>query len=110
MASSRIYSGAGFVHTGAIRQPDPSSFEHRLVNRFAYPQSRTRSDPACNCVVCTPGRKRLLHRETRVQENQAMTAPTPAPSDLVRPFRVAISDSEIADLKQRLARTRWPDP
>ena len=45
MASSRIYSGAGFVHTGAIRQPDPSSFEHRLVNRFAYPQSRTRSDP-----------------------------------------------------------------
>jgi pimeloyl-ACP methyl ester carboxylesterase len=39
-----------------------------------------------------------------------MTAPTPAPSDLVRPFRVAISDSEIADLKQRLARTRWPDP
>ena len=39
-----------------------------------------------------------------------MTAPTPAPSELVRPFRVAIPDSEIADLKQRLARTRWPDP
>jgi pimeloyl-ACP methyl ester carboxylesterase len=39
-----------------------------------------------------------------------MTTPTPAPSDLVRPFRVAISDSEIADLKQRLARTRWPNP
>jgi epoxide hydrolase len=39
-----------------------------------------------------------------------MTAPTPAPSELVRPFRVAISDSEIADLKQRLATTRWPDP
>jgi Epoxide hydrolase N terminus len=39
-----------------------------------------------------------------------MTAPAPAPSGLVRPFRVAISDSEIADLKQRLARTRWPDP
>ncbi|MBV9001042.1 MAG: epoxide hydrolase, partial [Solirubrobacterales bacterium] len=39
-----------------------------------------------------------------------MPTPTPAPSDLVRPFTVAISDSEIADLKQRLARTRWPDP
>ena len=39
-----------------------------------------------------------------------MTASTPAPSDLVRPFRVAIPDSEIADLKQRLARTRWPNP
>lgn len=33
-----------------------------------------------------------------------------APSDLVRPFRVAIPDPEIADLEQRLARTRWPDP
>ena len=33
-----------------------------------------------------------------------------APSTLVRPFTVAISDSEIEDLKQRLAKTRWPDP
>ena len=33
-----------------------------------------------------------------------------APSTLVRPFTVAIPDSEIEDLKQRLAKTRWPDP
>ncbi|HZX71320.1 MAG TPA: epoxide hydrolase N-terminal domain-containing protein, partial [Rhodanobacter sp.] len=39
-----------------------------------------------------------------------MTATTPAPSALVRPFIVAIADSEIDDLKQRLARTRWPNP
>ena len=39
-----------------------------------------------------------------------MTASTPGPSPLVRPFTVAISDSEIEDLKQRLARTRWPNP
>jgi hypothetical protein len=38
-----------------------------------------------------------------------MTAPTPT-STLVRPFTVSISDSEIDDVKQRLARTRWPDP
>jgi pimeloyl-ACP methyl ester carboxylesterase len=37
-----------------------------------------------------------------------MTASTSAP--LVRPFAVAIPDSEIDDLKQRLARTRWPSP
>jgi len=37
-----------------------------------------------------------------------MAASTTAP--LIRPFTVAIPDSEIADLKQRLARTRWPDP
>ncbi len=35
---------------------------------------------------------------------------TSASARLVRPFTVAISDSEIDDLKQRLARTRWPDP
>ena len=39
-----------------------------------------------------------------------MTAPTPPNSALVRPFTVSIPDSEIDDLKQRLARTRWPDP
>ena len=35
---------------------------------------------------------------------------TPAPSALIRPFTAAVADSEIDDLKQRLARTRWPDP
>src|SRR5215469_6674935 len=44
------------------------------------------------------------------QEKKAMTAPTPPTPALVRPFTVSISDSEIEDLKQRLARTRWPDP
>ncbi len=34
-----------------------------------------------------------------------MTATAP-----VRPFTVAIPDAEVDDLKQRLARTRWPDP
>jgi epoxide hydrolase len=27
----------------------------------------------------------------------------------LRPFRVEISDAEIADLRERLARTRWPE-
>ena len=38
-----------------------------------------------------------------------MTAPIPTPSALIRPFTVAIPDSEIDDLKQRLANTRWPN-
>jgi len=38
-----------------------------------------------------------------------MTTPTSPASALVRPFTVSIPDSEIDDLKQRLARTRWPD-
>ena len=39
-----------------------------------------------------------------------MAASTSAPAPLVRPFTVAVPDSEIDDLKERLARTRWPDP
>jgi epoxide hydrolase len=39
-----------------------------------------------------------------------MTVPTPTTSALVRPFTVSIPDSEIDNVKQRLARTRWPDP
>jgi pimeloyl-ACP methyl ester carboxylesterase len=38
-----------------------------------------------------------------------MTASTPARTPLIRPFTVAIPDSEIEDLKLRLARTRWPN-
>ena len=33
---------------------------------------------------------------------RAMTSP-------VQPFRISIPESSIADLKERLARTRWPD-
>src|ERR1700730_13549255 len=44
------------------------------------------------------------------EEKKAMTAPTPPSPALVRPFTVSISDSEIDDVKQRQARTRWPDP
>ena len=39
-----------------------------------------------------------------------MTTSPPTDPALVRPFTVSIPDSEIEDLKQRLARTRWPDP
>jgi pimeloyl-ACP methyl ester carboxylesterase len=39
-----------------------------------------------------------------------MTAPVPPALALVRPFTVSIPDPEIDDLRQRLARTRWPDP
>ncbi|KUM81424.1 epoxide hydrolase [Streptomyces griseorubiginosus] len=40
----------------------------------------------------------------------AMTTPTPHASALVRPFTVSIPESDIDDLKRRLAGTRWPDP
>ncbi|HLF93363.1 MAG TPA: epoxide hydrolase [Planctomycetota bacterium] len=38
-------------------------------------------------------------------------APTPAPSapDAIRPYKVHVDDAVLADLRDRLARTRWPD-
>ena len=34
---------------------------------------------------------------------------TTVPTD-VTPFTLAIADDALADLRDRLARTRWPDP
>lgn len=56
------------------------------------------------------GELRALRFDARREEKRAMTAPTPPTPPLVSPFTVSIPDSEIADLKQRLAGTRWPDP
>ena len=61
-------------------------------------------------VQYTPVCSRSLHRDAKVPENNAMTASTSVLSGPVRPFTVAIPDSDIEDLKQRLARTRWPHP
>lgn len=33
----------------------------------------------------------------------------PLPTDAIRPFRVSVSDEQLADLRRRIAATRWPD-
>ncbi len=40
----------------------------------------------------------------------SMTAPASQGSTLIRPFTVSIPQSQIDDVKRRLAATRWPDP
>jgi pimeloyl-ACP methyl ester carboxylesterase len=35
--------------------------------------------------------------------------PEPTTAEEIRPFRIEISDAELEDLRDRLARTRWPD-
>ncbi|MGY2938893.1 hypothetical protein ACVWZ6_008495 [Bradyrhizobium sp. GM6.1] len=32
-----------------------------------------------------------------------------SPMTAIKPFRIAISDDVLTDLKSRLARTRWPE-
>ena len=46
----------------------------------------------------------------------AMTAPVAAPTareatgeDAIRPFRAHVPDADLADMRRRLAATRWPD-
>ena len=40
----------------------------------------------------------------------SVTTEKPAAATAVRPFRVEVPDEELADLRRRLAGTRWPDP
>ena len=38
-----------------------------------------------------------------------MAVPAPAPAPTASPFRLHVPDTDIDDLRARLARTRWPD-
>ena len=40
----------------------------------------------------------------------SVTTEKPAAATAIRPFRVEVPDEELADLRRRLAATRWPDP
>ena len=35
--------------------------------------------------------------------------PPKSPDQGIRPFRIDVPDAHLEDLKDRLARTRWPD-
>jgi hypothetical protein len=41
--------------------------------------------------------------------NVGHLAVTAAADDVIRPFRVDVPDADLEDLRDRLARTRWPD-
>ena len=40
----------------------------------------------------------------------SVTTEKPAAATAIRPFRVEIPDEELADLRRRIAATRWPEP
>ena len=40
----------------------------------------------------------------------SVTTEMPAGATAIRPFEVGIPEEELADLRRRLAATRWPDP
>src|ERR1700719_1169791 len=98
--------------------PSTSRATSRMRSRVSFIE-RTREDSGGTTpLLHTSVQRSRLHTSVQrrvalcfeAQEKKAMTAPTPPTSTLVRPFTVSIPDSEIDDVKQRLARTRWPDP
>lgn len=46
---------------------------------------------------------------TEVKAEEKRTAPPKSDAAVIKPFKIAVDDAVLRDLKERLARTRWPD-
>jgi pimeloyl-ACP methyl ester carboxylesterase len=58
----------------------------------------------------TAGRTHPIQAEASVTTGTSLLdAPTRGEVDSIRPFRAHVPDAEIAELRRRLAATRWPD-
>src|SRR5262249_3345747 len=48
-------------------------------------------------------------KETKMSASTAQPAAQPSAAAAIRPFRVHVTDEALADLRSRIAATRWPD-
>jgi hypothetical protein len=62
-------------------------------------------------ALLPPSIRRVLLTAAAFAAAAAIVLPSPARADdpSIRPFRVNIPDSDLADLRRRIAATRWPD-
>src|SRR5688572_18281907 len=61
-------------------------------------------------VQPAPSRDAIPTQLTRVDAPAATPTSREVPGgDHIRPFRARVSDADVADLRRRLAATRWPD-
>jgi len=67
-------------------------------------------------TAASPGARPTLSREPIMTQRNTVDAPAAAPfsreaarEDAVHPFRAHVPDADVADMKRRLAATRWPD-
>ena len=63
-------------------------------------------------IITTTARAQTMPTQTTSSNGAAtMLAPVPSPTTnaAVRPFSVRVSDDQLADLRRRIAMTRWPD-
>jgi pimeloyl-ACP methyl ester carboxylesterase len=62
---------------------------------------------ACSLVLLSASPARAALRET-IMTGTLMQTQAPTASDAIRPFKVNVPDSALADLRRRIAATRWP--
>src|ERR1700722_17218590 len=83
--------------TGVTHPPDPrscgsNSYSVDVPGIGRWPGTSGRADRVRpSAAVNSPGRQRLMSSETEI-----------------RPFHVEVSDETLADLRRRIAETRWP--
>ena len=81
---------------------------HRPVSRSAIIAFR-----AMRCLALLSTLARRLGLAVLAATALSGALPTAAPAEttgtVIRPFRVNVPDSDLADLRRRLAGTRWPD-
>jgi pimeloyl-ACP methyl ester carboxylesterase len=57
----------------------------------------------------TPSREPIMAQLNTVDAPDAAPAPHAAVDDAIHPFRAHVPEADVADLRRRLAATRWPD-
>src|SRR5262249_3146452 len=80
--------------------------QHTVMS--AKPDIDRRRFCATTAAIATAGPLGFLDRT--FNRNPSMSAPLPrAESPEIRPFRVSIADTDIAEMRRRVKATRWPD-
>src|SRR4051794_27591081 len=111
----------GTPHQGLASLTAPLVPRNRNKTSPFVPSALPRRRPFARCaaegvvmivMAVAPGCSELDPAvEARTSTSPALAA-TPAPiaeKDAIRPFRVCVSEGDLADLRRRLAATRWPD-
>jgi pimeloyl-ACP methyl ester carboxylesterase len=62
-----------------------------------------------HALTMTPSRTNMKSSTTQVAASTSALAPAGAEDSTIRPFSVHVPDSELEELRRRIASTRWPE-
>ena len=77
-----------------------------LTSTLAHAQGATTRDPR---VIPNEGDSMTKQKTVRASAPGNVPARTPTENDSIRQFRATVSDSALADMRQRIRATRWPE-